>query len=81
MLIQINQMARFWSKWSYIYIYIALIQEKNVAFKNYRDSSNNIALKCLEYQTCLNASIEVAKKCHNTVNELMNTQKNYIDLD
>ena len=59
----------------------ALIQEKNVAFKNYRNNSSNIALKCrLKYlQTCLNASIEVAKEkyYHNTVNKLMNTQKNY----
>ena len=58
----------------------ALIQEKNVAFKNYRNNSSNIALKCrLKYlQTCLNASIEVAKEkyYHNTVNKLMNTQKN-----
>ena len=53
----------------------ALIQEKNVAFKNY------IAWKCcLKYlRTSLNASIEVAKEkyYHNTVNKLMNTQKNY----
>ena len=52
----------------------ALIQEKNVAFKNY------IAWKCcLKYlRTSLNASIEVAKEkyYHNTVNKLMNTQKN-----
>ena len=58
----------------------ALIQEKNVAFENYRNNSSNIALKCcLKYlQTSLNASVEVAKeKCdHNTVNKLMNTQKN-----
>ena len=42
----------------------ALIQEKNVAFKNYRNNSSNIALKCcLKYlQTCLNASTEVAKE-------------------
>ena len=43
-------------------------------------NSSNIALKhCLKYlQTCLNASIKVAKEkyCHNTVNKLMNTQKN-----
>ena len=53
----------------------ALIQEKNVAFKNY------IAWKCcLKYlRTSLNASIEVAKEkyYHDTVNKLMNTQKNY----
>ena len=59
----------------------AIIQEKNVAFKNYRNNSGIIDLKCrLKYlQTCLNASIEVAKEkyCHNTVNKLMNTQKNY----
>ena len=58
----------------------ALIQEKNVAFKNYRNNKGNIDLKCrLKYlQTCLNASIEVAKEkyYHNTVNKLMNTQKN-----
>ena len=55
-------------------------EEKNVAFKNYHNNSSNIALKCrLKYlQTCLNASIEVAKEkyYHNTVNKLMNTQKN-----
>ena len=59
----------------------ALIQEKNVAFKNYRNNRGNIDLKCrLKYlQTCLNASIEVAKEKYyrNTVNKLMNTQKNY----
>ena len=59
----------------------ALIQEKNVAFKNYRNNKGNIDLKCrLKYlQTCLNASIEVAKEkyYHNTVNKVMNTQKNY----
>ena len=62
----------------------ALIQEKNVAFKNYfknyRNNSSNIDLKChLKYlQTCLNASNELAKeKYNNTVNKLMNTQKNY----
>ena len=37
-------------------------------------------MKCrLKYlETCLNASVEVAKEkyCHNTVNKLMNTQKN-----
>ena len=58
----------------------ALIQEKYVAFKNYCNNSSNIALKCcLKYlQICLNASIEVAeeKYYHNTVNKLMNTQKN-----
>ena len=58
----------------------ALIQEKNAAFKNYRNCSSNIdlkhRLKCL--QACLNASIEVAKEkyYHNTVNKLINTQKN-----
>ena len=56
----------------------ALIQEKNVAFKNYRDNSSNIALKCrLKYlQTCLNSCIEVAKEKYNTVNKIMNSQKN-----
>ena len=58
-----------------------IIQEKNVAFKNYRNNSGIIDLKCrLKYlQTYLNASIEVAKEkyCHNTVNKLMNTQENY----
>ena len=42
---------------------------------------SNVDLKCrLKYlQTCLNASIEVAKEKYyrNTVNKLMNTQKNY----
>ena len=59
----------------------ALIQEKNVVFKNYCNNSNNIDLKCcLEYlQACLDASIEVAKEkyYHNTVNNLINIQKNY----
>ena len=59
----------------------ALIQEENVVFKNYRNNSNNIDLKCcLEYlQACLDASIEVAKEkyYHNTVNNLINIQKNY----
>ena len=58
----------------------ALIQEKNVAFKNYRNNGGNIDLKCrLKYlQACLNASIEIAKEkyFHNTVNKLINTQKN-----
>ena len=49
----------------------ALIQEKNVAFKNYRNNSSNIDLKCyLKYlQAYLNASVEVAKEkyYHNTV--------------
>ena len=59
----------------------ALIQKKkNVAFKNYRNNNSNIALKCrLKYlQPCLNASTEAAKEkyYHNTVNKLMNTQKN-----
>ena len=52
---------------------------KNIAFKSYRNNSSNIDLKCrLKYcQACLNASIEVAKeKYHNTVNKLMNSQKN-----
>ena len=42
----------------------ALIQEKNVSFKNYSNNTSNIDLKCrLKYlQTCLNASIEVAKE-------------------
>ena len=58
----------------------ALIQEKNVAFKNYRNNSSNIdfkcRLKCL--QACQNASTEVAKETyyHNIVNKLINTQKN-----
>ena len=59
----------------------ALIQEINVAFNNYRNNSSNVDLKCrLKYlQTCLNVSIEVAKEKYyrNTVNKLMNTQKNY----
>ena len=56
----------------------ALIQEKNVAFKNYHNNSSNIALKCrLKYlQTCLNSCIEVAKEKYNTVNKIMNSQKN-----
>ena len=57
-----------------------LIQEKIVTFKNYHNNSSNIALKCrLTYlQTYLNASVKVAKEKydHNTVNKLMNTQKN-----
>ena len=42
---------------------IALIQEKNVAFKNYGNNSSNINLKCRLkcFQACLNAFIEVAK--------------------
>ena len=45
-----------------------LIQEKNAAFKNYRNNSIN--------QACLNAFNEVAKeKYHNAVNKLINTQK------
>ena len=58
----------------------AFIQEKNVAYKTYRDNSGNIALKCrLKYlQTCLNAFIEVAKeKYHNRTSKLINTQKNF----
>ena len=58
----------------------ALIQEKRTAFKNYRNYSSNIDSKFrLKYlQACLNASIAVAKEkyCHNTVNKLINTQKN-----
>ena len=50
----------------------ALIQEENVAFKNYCNNSSNIDLKChLKYlQICLDESIEVAKEkyYHNTVN-------------
>ena len=59
----------------------ALIQEKNAAFKNYRNNSSNIDLKYrLRYlQASLNASVEVAKEkyYHNTVNKLINTQKSY----
>ena len=51
----------------------ALIQEKNVTFKNYRNNSGNIASKCrLKYlQICRHASIEVTKEkyYHNTVNK------------
>ena len=56
----------------------ALIQDKKFTFKNYRHNSSNIALKCcLKYlQTCMNASIEVAKEKYDTLNKLMNTQKN-----
>ena len=58
----------------------ALIQEKKFAFRNCRNNSSNIDLKCrLKYlQACLNASVEVAKEkyYHNTVNKLINTQKN-----
>ena len=57
-----------------------LIQEKNIAFKSYRNNSSDIASKCrFKYlQTCLNASIDVTKEkhYHNTVNKLMNIQKN-----
>ena len=57
-----------------------LIQEKNGAFKNYRNNSSNTDLKCrLKYlQTCLNISIEVAKEkyYYNTVNKPINIQKN-----
>ena len=53
---------------------------KKCCIKNYRKNSSNITLKYrLKYlQTFLNASIEVAKEkyYHNTVNKLMNTQKN-----
>ena len=45
-----------------------LIQEKNAAFKSYRNNSGTIDLKCrLKYlQGYLDASVEVAKeKCHN----------------
>ena len=58
----------------------AFVQEKNVAYKTYRDNSGNIALKCrLKYlQNCLNAFIEVAKeKYHKRINKLINTQKNF----
>ena len=58
----------------------ALIQENNVAFKNYCNNSSNIDLKCRLkcLQACPNASIEVAKeKHHNTANKLINTQKSY----
>ena len=59
----------------------ALIQEKNLAFKNYCNNSSNITSKCcLKYlQTHLNASIEVAKEKYyqNTVSKLMNTHKNF----
>ena len=58
----------------------ALIQEKNAAFKNCRNDTSNIDLKCrLKYcQACLNASVAIAKEkyYHETVNKLMNTQKN-----
>ena len=60
-----------------------MIQEKNAAFKSFRNNSTNIDLKCrLKYlQAYLNASIEVSKEKYyryrNTVNKLMNTQKNY----
>ena len=58
----------------------ALIQEKDVAFKSYRNNSSNIALKCRlkNLQACLNASIKVAKEKYynNTENKLINTQKN-----
>ena len=57
----------------------ALIPDKNVAFKNYRNNGSNIDLKCrLKFlQACLKASIEVTKEryYHNTVNKLINTQK------
>ena len=53
----------------------------NAAFKNYRNNSSSIDLKCrFKYlQPCLNASIEIAQEryYHNTLNKLMNTQKNY----
>ena len=55
-------------------------KKKNAAFKNYCNNSSNTDLKCrLKYlQACLNASNEVAraKYYHNTVNKLINTQKN-----
>ena len=60
----------------------ALIQEKYVAFKNDRNNSSNIALKCrLKYlQACLNASIEFAKeKYHYAVNKVKNS-KVYLSL-
>ena len=50
------------------------------AFKNYRNNSGNIDLKCrLKYlQASLNVLIEVVKEkyYHNTINKLKNTQKN-----
>ena len=50
----------------------ALIQEKNSAFKSYRNNSSKIDLKCrLKYfESCVNAFIEVAeeKYYHNTIN-------------
>ena len=59
----------------------ALIREKNVTFKNYRNNGSNIDLECrLKYlQAYLKASIEVAKEryYHNTVNKLINSQKEY----
>ena len=58
----------------------ASIQEKNAAFKNYRNNSSAIDFKCrLKYlQVCLTVSIEDGKEkyCHNTVNKLMGAQKN-----
>ena len=57
----------------------ALIQEKNVAFKNCRNNSSDVDLTCrLKFlQACLNASVEAVKEkyYHNTVNKLINTQK------
>ena len=58
----------------------ASIQEKNTAFKNYRNNSSAIDFKCrLKYlQVCLTVSIEDGKEKyrHNTVNKLMGAQKN-----
>ena len=58
----------------------ALIEEKYPAFKNYRNNSGNIDLKCrLKYlQVSLNVLIEVVKEkyYHNTIIKLKNTQKN-----
>ena len=55
-------------------------KEKNSAFKNYRNNSSTIDLKCRSkyLQVCLTVSIEDGKEkyCHNTVNKLMGAQKN-----
>ena len=47
-----------------------LIQEKNVAFKNYCNNSSNTDLKChLKYlQTSLNVSIKVTKEKYHIKN-------------
>ena len=59
----------------------ALIQEKKLLHLKILVTSSHIDLKChLKYlQTCFNGSIKVAteKYYHNTVNKLMNAQKNY----